>query len=146
MNVKIKPVVNVLGVEELIILPITRNREYLLSLNFYEDVLGGRMVRIVLVLDKYNEIMNDITAIKGKKAVVEASGIKEDMDKLSKIIHIDNRSVTDRIPIYFDIEILKDVDTSQRGVRGFINYVHAYGKPDLSKILNSLQLNVEEIR
>ncbi|MCG2909171.1 MAG: hypothetical protein L7G92_01035 [Stygiolobus sp.] len=71
MRVKIKPIVHVIGEEELIIIPLARNGDFVEALNFYEDVPNGRLARLVLVFDKYNEIRNDeIVGIKGKKAVI----------------------------------------------------------------------------
>lgn len=147
MRVKIKPIVHVIGEEELIIIPLARNGDFIEALNFYEDVPNGRLARLILVLDKYGEIRNDeIVGIKGKKAVVECEGVKEDIQEISKHIKIDRAYEINRVPLFFDIEVLKEVDTSVRGVRGFINYVSAHGRIDVSKLFGIVKLEVLEER
>ncbi|BFH73643.1 hypothetical protein SJAV_15870 [Sulfurisphaera javensis] len=143
MRVKINPLINIIGTEELIILPITRKEDFLLALNFYEDTLGGRLARFILVLDKYREINYEETIIKGDKGVVEAEGVEEDFKKLSNLIKIEKYLRSNRLPLFINIEILKDADVNERGVRGFINYISKYGKIDIERIKDKIELIIE---
>ncbi len=127
MKVKIKPLLNIIGHEELYVIPIERNSDYLLCLNFYEDIAGGTLARFVIVLDKYNEI-NSIKVIEGDKGVVEVSGIKEDFDLLKKHIKLPKILVTTRIPLFTNIKIKNRPETFDRGVTGYLNYVKKYGE------------------
>lgn len=143
MRVKINPLVNVLGREELIIIPITRNGDFLLSLNFYEDIEGGRLARFVLVQDKYEEIKEKESIILGDKTIVFAEGIEEDFKKLQQIIKVDRHLRSNRIPLYINIEVLKDANIHERGVKGYINYISKYGKIEIEKLKNSISLEIE---
>lgn len=144
MKVKINPILHIVGREELIILPITRVKDYVLSLNFYEDTPGGRLARFVLVLDRYGEINDRETIIRGDKGIVIAEGVEEDYKKISQIVKIERYLRSNRIPLFINVEVLKDADTSQRGVKGFINYVMKYGKIDVEKIKGAVELIIEE--
>jgi len=144
MLVKINPIVNVIGKEELIVIPIVRNGDFLLALNFYEDVQGGRLARLVLIQDKYSELKEgEESAIRGDKAVVFAEGVEEDYRKLQQLIRIDRYLRSNRIPLFINIEVLKDVDITEKGVKGYINYISRYGKIDAKKLVNALTLDVE---
>ncbi len=127
MRVKIKSLLNIIGHEELYIIPIKRNRDYLLCLNFYEDVAGGTLARLVIVLDKYNEI-NSIKVIEGDKGTVEASGTKEDFDLLKKQMKLPKILVSSRIPFFINIKIKNQPETLDRGVVGYLNYIKKYGE------------------
>ena len=143
MRAKINPILNIIGREELIIIPITRNGDFLLALNFYEDVEGGRVARFVLIQDKYEEIREEETAIRGDKAIVFVEGIEEDYRKLQQVIKIDKYLRSNRIPLFINIEVLKDVDIREKGVKGFINYVSRYGKIDVHKLNNIVSLEID---
>ena len=143
MRAKINPILNIIGSEELIIIPITRTGDFLLALNFYEDVNGGRLARFVLIQDKYEEIRGEETALRGDKAIVFVEGIEEDYKKLQQVIKIDKYLRSNRIPLFVNIEVLKDVDIREKGVRGFINYISKYGKIDVHKLANIVNLEIE---
>lgn len=143
MHVKINALVNVIDNEELIILPIDKNGDFVLALNFYEDIPGGRQARLVIVYDKYDEINFKETIIKGDKAIVEAYGVDEDMKKISEIIKIDRYLRSNRVPFYVNIEILKDADINARGVRGYINYINKYGEISIEQLKNVVKLIIE---
>lgn len=144
MHVKINPIVNIIGREELIVIPIVRNGDFLLALNFYEDVQGGRLARLVLIQDKYGEIREgEESAIRGDKAIVFAEGVEDDYKKLQQLIKIDRYLRSNRIPLFINIEVLKDVDISEKGVRGYINYISKYGRIDAKKLANVLSLEIE---
>ena len=143
MRVKINPIANVIGREELIIIPITRKGDFLLALNFYEDIEGGRLARFVLIQDKYEEIREEETAIRGDKTIVFAEGVEEDLKKLQQVIRIDRYLRSNRIPLYVNIEVLRDVDIREKGVKGYINYISKYGKIDVHKLTNIVSLEIE---
>ncbi|AWR93382.1 hypothetical protein [Acidianus brierleyi] len=136
MRVKIKPLLNIIGHEELYVIPIKRNGDYLLCLNFYEDIIGGTLARLVIVLDKYNEI-NSIKVIEGDKGIVEVFGIKEDFDLLKKQIRLPKILVSTRIPFFINIKIKNQPETLDRGITGYLNYVKKYGE------IKPLNLNLD---
>ncbi|BDC18158.1 hypothetical protein [Acidianus sp. HS-5] len=143
MKVKIKSILNVIGHEELYVIPITSSGKYLLGLNFYEDIEGGRVARFVLILDKYGEITST-KVIEGDKGVVLAEGIKEDMEKLSKIIKIEKKMITNRIPLFVNIKVKNSPETQDRGIKGYENYVKRYGEIQVSKLTGQVTLDVIE--
>jgi len=144
MRVKINAIAKIIGTEELIIIPITRNGDFVLALNFYEDVEGGRLARFVLVYDKFGEIDYMETIIRGDKIIVTAEGIEEDFKKISNLIKIDKYLKSNRIPLFVNISVLKDANINERGVKGFINYVAKFGRIDVTKVRNVVQLTIEE--
>ncbi|WP_052349427.1 hypothetical protein [Candidatus Acidianus copahuensis] len=103
MKVKIKPILQIVGHEELVVIPISIYGKYVLGLNFYEDVDGGRLARLVLVMDKYGEITG-ISVIEGDKGVVSAFGVKETFLELSKAIKIERKLETSRLPFFVNIK------------------------------------------
>ena len=144
MKVKIKPIANLAGHERLVVIPLAVSGKYLLGLNFYEDVEGGRLARFVLVEDKYGEV-NGIKLVEGDKVMVRAEGVREDMDKLSKTIRIERYRVTENIPLILNPRIDARIEGEDRGVRGYLNYVNRFGKPDPRKLEGLITLSVEEV-
>jgi len=143
MRAKINPLLNIIGREELIVIPITRKGDFLLSLNFFEDIDGGRVARFVLIQDKYGEIRDEETAVRGDKAIVFVEGIEEDYKKLQQVIKIDKYLRSNRIPLFVNIEVLRDVDIREKGVKGYINYISRYGKIDVHKLANIVSLEID---
>ncbi len=143
MKVKIKSILNIIGHEELYVIPITSSGKYLLGLNFFEDIEGGRVARFVLIMDKYGEI-NSIKVVEGDKGVVFAEGVKEDMDKLSKIIKMDKKMITNKIPLFVNIKVKNSPETQDRGIKGFENYVKRYGEVQVPKHIDQITLDVIE--
>jgi len=144
MIVKIKPIVNPVGNEELVVIPISRDRDYLLCLNFFEDVPNGRLARLVVVLDRYNEV-NDIVRIVGKKAFVDSEGIDEAYEILNRILPIERRAPSYVIPLYFDIKVYQVSLSESSGVRGYFNYIRKNGKIDLQKLKNVIPFSIYEM-
>lgn len=144
MKVRIKSVVKVVSEEELIIIPLARKGDFIEALNFYEDVPGGRAARLVIIHDKYDEIKEEPTplGIRGKKTYIGAEGVMEDLDKIKALIPIDRVVRSKAVSLYIDIQLLGDLDTSSRGVKGFINYISRYGRLDFSKLKRSVELEV----
>ncbi|BCS92751.1 hypothetical protein L3N51_00643 [Metallosphaera sp. J1] len=144
MKVKIKAIANLSGHERLAVIPLAVHGKYLLGLNFYEDVEGGRLARFVLVEDKYGEV-NDVRVVEGDKVIVRAEGVREDMERLSKVIRVERTRVTENIPLILNPRVESRIEGEERGVRGYLNYVNRYGKPDLRKLEGVISLSVEEI-
>lgn len=144
MKIKIKPTLNIIGHEELYVIPITVNKSYLLGLNFYEDVEGGRTARFVIVLDRYGEI-NDTCIISGDKGVVEALGVEEDYRVLSKYVKIEKYLKGNRLPFFVNIEVKKQIDHYERGIQGYLNYISKYGVINARRLQNVIRLEVEEL-
>ncbi|MEM0374505.1 MAG: hypothetical protein QXV69_07090 [Sulfolobaceae archaeon] len=145
MRVKIKPIVNVVGEEELIIIPITKSRDYYLCLNFFEDIPEGRLARLVVVLDKYDEINNNIVKIAGKKTFVEAEEVEEAYTELSKVIVIERKAPSYVIPLYFNIEVTEVSLTESEGVKGYFNYIKKYGEIKIERLRNIIPFSVNEL-
>ncbi|MFP3217631.1 MAG: hypothetical protein RXQ99_03380 [Acidianus sp.] len=143
MKVKIKSILNVIGHEELYVIPIACNGKYVLGLNFFEDIEGGRVARFVLIMDKYGEI-NSIKVVEGDKGIVIAEGVRDDMDAVSKVIKIDRKMVTNRIPLFINIKVKSFSETQDRGIRGYENYIKRYGEIDPSKLKGVIKLDVIE--
>ncbi len=145
MRVKIKSLVHIEGEEELVIIPVTKNGSYILAINFYEDVPEGRSLRLVIIYDKYDMIpLDSFSFIKGKKTYVDAEGIEEAIKLISSVIRVERRVPMYSLPLFFDIEVLNEVDANVRGVKGFINYVNKYGNIDISKLKNLVPLEIVE--
>jgi hypothetical protein len=143
MKVKIKSILNVIGHEELYVIPVACNGKYVLGLNFFEDIEGGRVARFVLIMDKYGEI-NSIKVVEGDKGIVIAEGVRDDMDAVSKVIKIDRKMVTNRIPLFINIKVKSFPETQDRGIRGYENYIKRYGEIDPSKLKGIIKLDVIE--
>lgn len=147
MKIKIKSTINIIGHEELYVIPITSNKSFLLGLNFYEDIQGGRTARFIIAYDKYGEI-NDTSIISGDKGIVEAELVEESYSILSSYIKIDKYLKTNKLPFFINIEIKKEnqlEDRYSRGIQGYLNYVRKYGEIDAIKIKDIIKLDVEEL-
>lgn len=142
MEIKIKPILNVIGHEEFFAIPIARQKDYLLALNFYEDVAGGNLARFVLILDKYEEV-NSIKVVEGDKGVVEAYHVKEAFDEIRKQVRLPKILVTPRIPFFVNIKVKDKPETMDRGVVGYLNYVNKYG--EIKAKLTLSDLKIEEL-
>ncbi|MCI2415636.1 MAG: hypothetical protein MPF33_10430 [Candidatus Aramenus sp.] len=142
MEIKIKPILNVIGHEEFFAIPIARQKNYLLALNFYEDVVGGNLARFVLILDKYEEV-NSIKVVEGDKGVVEAYRVKEAFDEIRKQVRLPKILVTPRIPFFVNIKVKNKPETMDRGVVGYLNYVNKYG--EIKAKLTLSDLKIEEL-
>ena len=142
MKVRIKSVVKVVGEEELIVIPLARKGDFVEALNFYEDIPGGRVARLVLIYDKYGEISDEPSpiGIKGKKAYLEAKGVEEDLNEIKRVIPIEREVKSDVVPLFIDIQILSDVSTSSRGVRGFINYISRHKDVNFNALKGVIKL------
>ncbi|NON61243.1 hypothetical protein [Acidianus sp. RZ1] len=144
MKVKIKPILQIVGHEELVVIPISIYGKYVLGLNFYEDIDGGRLARLVLVMDKYGEITG-ISVIEGDKGVVSAFGVKETFLELSKAIKIERKLETSRLPFFVNIKKKNEPETEDRGITGYKNYMMLNPNVDFSKIKDIVKLEVEEL-
>lgn len=144
MIVRIPRISSYLGEEEDVVIPLSMDGYYVLTLNFFEDTPGGRKGRFLVLRDSYGlvEETGKPYALRGKKTVVTASGVKEAWSYLTSKIRIERPLSTERVPLLYDIE-LSEGDTSSRGVRGFLNYVRIYGVPNLNGV--SIQFKVEEL-
>ncbi len=142
MEIRIKPILNVIGHEEFYAIPVARNGDYLLALNFYEDIAGGNLARFVLILDKYEEV-SSIKVVEGDKGVVEALRVKEAFDEIRKQIRLPKILVTPRIPLFINIKVKDKPETMDRGVIGYLNYVQKYG--EIRVKLSLSELKVEEL-
>lgn len=142
MKVRIKSVVKIVSIEELIVIPMSRNGDFVEALNFYEDVPGGRAGRLVVIHDKYGEISDEpvVIAIRGEKAYIEAKNIEEDFDKIRRVIPLEKVVKGNVVPFYVNIQVLKEVDTNSRGVRGFVNYLSKYGNVNFSVLKGIVSL------
>ncbi|AWR96605.1 hypothetical protein DFR86_02920 [Acidianus sulfidivorans JP7] len=145
MKVKIKSLVNVVGHEELYVIPITYNGIFLLGLNFYEEVEGGRTARFIIVKDNYGEIDDKVRIISGYKGIVEAEGIEEDYKTLSKYIKIEKTLKSNRIPIFVNIEIKQNSENYARGIQGYLNYISKYGEINPLQLKDKIKLEIEEL-
>ncbi|AEB95607.1 hypothetical protein [Metallosphaera cuprina] len=144
MKVKIKSVVNPIGWERLVVIPLTSSGKYVLGLNFFEDVEGGRQGRFVVVIDKFDEL-NDIKLVEGEKALVEAAEVRHDYNKISKVLRIEKFRLSSFIPLFFNVSVKSQIEGEDRGIMGYLNYINKFGIPDLKDIRNLIQLSVEEI-
>ncbi|ARM75084.1 hypothetical protein [Acidianus manzaensis] len=144
MKVKIKSLVNIIGHEELFIIPITYNNTFLLGLNFYEEREGGRTARFVIVQDKYGEIDHKTKIISGDKGIVEAIGVEDDYKILAQYIKIEKFLKTNRLPIFVNVQIIQNHEYS-RGIQGYLNYVSRYGEIDTLLLKDKIKLEIEEL-
>ena len=144
VRVKLKPLARVLGREELIVIPIAEHGRFVLTLNFYEDVKDGRRGRLVLVEDRFG-MLTQVRVIEGDKVNVEAEGVREAMEVLSKVIRIERWNMGKIIPLILNPEFRNEPRSMSRGVRGYVNYVSRYGTPDTEKLRGILTLLVEEV-
>lgn len=80
MLIKLKSLAKLAGKERLVLIPLSESGRFVLGLNFFEDVEGGREARFVIAEDRYGEL-NDVKVIEGDKVLVRAEGVREDVDK-----------------------------------------------------------------
>ncbi|AWS00529.1 hypothetical protein [Metallosphaera hakonensis] len=144
MLIKLKSLAKLAGKERLVLIPLSESGRFVLGLNFFEDVEGGREARFVIAEDRYGEL-NDVKVIEGDKVLVRAEGVREDVDKISRSIKIEKFRYTNWIPLILSPQISSKIEGLDRGVLGYINYVERYGKPDLNKLRGVVTLSVEEI-
>ncbi|BBG22894.1 hypothetical protein [Sulfuracidifex tepidarius] len=142
MLVKIPSISSYLGEEEDAVIPISVKGYYVLTVNFWEDVPNGRKARFVVVRDNFGILhVGKSFLVKGKKTVVQAEGVKEAWDVISRRVKIERPLTTNRVPLLYDIELTDE--TQSRGIRGFINYVKKYGMPNVDGI--SVDFEVKEL-
>ncbi len=142
MIVKIPSISSYLGEEEDIVIPLVVKGYYVLTLNFFEDIPGGRRGRFVVVRDRYG-LLNDSKPylLKGKKTVLQAEGVNEAWRVISSKVKIERPLTSNRVPLLYDVELSEG--NSSRGVRGFLNYVSRYGVPNLSGV--AIEFEVKEL-
>jgi hypothetical protein len=146
MKVKIKSVIKVEGTEELIVIPLNYYKNYVLGLNFFEDIPNGRLARFVIIIDRYGELNDkDVVMLKGKKGYVETEGVNKDFEILEKYIRIERKNISSLLPLLFDIEVTDIIVSEERGVRGYFNYINKYGNINFKLLKGLINFTVEEI-
>ncbi len=124
-------------------IPVLEKDYFKLLVTFFEEVPGGRVLRPVLVVDRFDEVkLYEEVTVEGKKAyaeIVEGRNVFTDLAKRLRVPVVPHNG----IPILFDIRIVdasRD-STTNRSLRGFENLREA--NPDYLKVIADTMEGVE---
>jgi hypothetical protein len=94
-----------------------------LMITFYEEIPGGRTLRPVIVVDRFDDVkMGEEVGVKGKKAYVE---VLEGMDVFKALARRLRTPLIPQsvLPLLFDIKVVSPAEIAEnnRSFRGFAN-------------------------
>ncbi len=106
-----------------------------LMITFYEEIPGGRTLRPVIIVDRFDDVkMGEEVVVRGKRAYVE---VLEGMDVFKALARRLRTPLIPQsvLPLLFDIKVVSPAEMAEnnRSFRGFANAKAFW--PDLSQII-----------
>lgn len=123
-----------------IVIPLARSEDYVLGINFYEDVPGGRVLRLILLRDRLG-LVKGTTAVTSPFILVkfDDNGLAKDLARrIRGTRYIGQRFMPFLFEPDFDLRYRDD-----KGVRGFLNLTNVSWEVDLRDI--NVQLSIQEL-
>ncbi|BCU68158.1 hypothetical protein HS7_15950 [Sulfolobales archaeon HS-7] len=116
--------------------PLVRDKDFLLSYSFFEEIPGGRSLRIALIHDQYEELKDRFKII-GYVAYAKIPELARFVEHISRELRTRPFTQTS-LPIIFNFTRVEYVDV--RYTRGIENYIRLFGVPRISDVELTVEL------